>query len=103
MKTAVFGSSFVARLGRYAKANSNIKYFGTAQNPNKACLEALLQFSPERVYIHLSGNDINIATTPKEIAENILDLVRFIKVNGVPDVMVWEIHMRGGTFGKART
>ena len=34
----------------------------TAQNPNKACLEALLQFSPERVYINLCGNDINIAT-----------------------------------------
>ena len=100
-KTAVFGSPFVACLGRYAKADSNIKYFGwgikggsragaefknstapgprplflkfldpplgmTAQNPNKACLEALLQFSPERVYIHLCGNDIlNIATTPK--------------------------------------
>ena len=70
----------------------------TAQNPNKACLEALLQFSPERVYIHHCGNDINIATTPKEIAENILDLVRYIyiKVNGVPDVMVGEILMRGG-------
>ena len=50
----------------------------TAQNPNKACLEALLQFSPERVYIHLCGNDINIATNPKEIAENLLDLVRYI-------------------------
>ena len=74
----------------------------TAQNPNKACLEALLQFSPERVYIHLGGNDINIATTPKEIAENILDLVWYIKVNGVPDVMVGEILMRGGTFEKAR-
>ena len=68
----------------------------TAQNPNKACLEALLQFSPQRVYIHLCGNDINIATTPKEIAENILDLVRYIKVNGVPDVMVGELLMRGG-------
>ena len=73
----------------------------TAQNSNKACLEALLQFSPERVYIHLCGNDINIATTPKEIAENILDLVRYIKVNGVPDVMVGEILMRGGTFEKS--
>ena len=73
----------------------------TAQNPNKACLEALLLFSPQRVYIHLCGNDINIATTPKEIAENILDLVRYIKVNGVPDVMVGEILMRGGTFEKS--
>ena len=68
----------------------------TAQNPNKACLEALLQFFPERVYIHLCWNDINIATTPKEITENILDLVRYIEVNGVPDVMVGEILMRGG-------
>ena len=75
----------------------------TAQNPNKACLEALLQFSPERVYIHLCGNDINIATTLKEIAEKFLDLVRYIKVNGVPDVMVGEILMRGGNFEKART
>ena len=74
----------------------------TAQNPNKACLEALLQFSPERVYIHHCGNDINIATTLKEIAEKFLDLVRYIKVNGVPDVMVGEILMRGGAFEKAR-
>ena len=29
-KTAVFGSPFVACLGRYAKADSNIKYFGVA-------------------------------------------------------------------------
>ena len=74
----------------------------TAQNPNKACLEALLQFSPARVYIHHCGNDIHIATTPKEIAENILDLVRYIRVNGVPDVMVGKILMRGETFEKAR-
>ena len=76
----------------------------TAQNPNKACLEALLQFSPERVYINLCGNEINIATTLKGKTENILDLVRYIKVNGVPDVMVGEILMRGGgvSFEKAR-
>ena len=29
-KTAVFGSPFVACLGRYAKADPNIKYFGVA-------------------------------------------------------------------------
>ena len=82
--------------------NSWIRPWEWQLNRNKACLEALLQFSPERVYIHLCGNDINIATTTKEIAENILDLVRYIKVNGVPDVMVGEILMRGGTFEEAR-
>ena len=46
------------------------------RDPNKACLEALLQFSPERVYINLCGNDINIVTTLKGKAENIFDLVR---------------------------
>ena len=33
-KTAVFGSPFVACLGRYAKADSNIKYFGVAWGIN---------------------------------------------------------------------
>ena len=34
----------------------------TSKNPQ----QTLLQFSPERVYIILGGNVINIATTPKD-------------------------------------
>ena len=41
MKTVVFDSSSVARLGRYAKTKSRMKYFGvggmTSQNHHKPC------------------------------------------------------------------
>ena len=105
MKAAVFGSSFVSRLGRSSEADCRIKYFGvggmTAEEPNKACLESLLRYAPDRVLIHLGGNDISIHKTPREMADDILRLVSHLEDKGVGTVLVGQILTRGGTFKKS--
>ena len=73
----------------------------TVEEPNKACLESLLRYAPDRVLIHLGGNDISIHKTPREVADDILRLVSHIEDKGVGTVLVGQILTRGGTFKKS--
>ena len=118
MKTVVFDSSFVARLGRYAKTKCRIKYFEvgewhlrTTTNLQSAFISILVGndiniATSQKIETSLisvpsqNGNDINIATTTKRIAGNILIFVQIITDNWVSEVLVVEIFIKGGWHDK---
>lgn len=104
---AVFGDSYVRRLGEFGgnyDVEGEVECFGvggmrTDSIPNWLW-QKMEEFAPTHVFIHLGGNDISSTSSPREIANRLLELRDHFLANGVRKVWVGEIMPRG-RFGRS--
>ncbi|KAK3089506.1 hypothetical protein FSP39_018796 [Pinctada imbricata] len=108
-KIAIFGSSYVSRLGRYCnfdlKIPGIVRFFG--QGGMKACdaidsrkFSQLLDFSPDVVFMVIGGNDVSDTSIPSDIFKSIMEIISTLYSSGVKRVFISEIIERGN-FEKA--
>ena len=98
MKYAVFGDSYVSRLGRsdlLLCLPGEVRFFGrggmrVAHVPNDEWRQMMV-FSPDHVILHFGGNDLNTESVPRTVGDRILSLVEELKSSGVSSVLVCEV------------
>lgn len=98
MKFAVFGDSYVARLGRSDLSlclPGEVRFFGRggmrAGHVPNAEWGQMKFYSPDYVALHLGGNDLSMESVPRAVADRILSMVEELLSSGVRGVLVCEV------------
>lgn len=100
---ALFGSSYIARLGRYCNHSLDVpgtcRFFGKggmrSDRIPQDILQELIDYRPDIVFIHLGGNDISTTSNPQDIFDRLAALVDQLKFCGAKHVLVAEVITRG--------
>ena len=98
MKYAVFGDSYVARLGRSDLPlclPGEVRFFGrggmrAGHVPNEEGRQLSL-YSPDYVVLHLGGNDLSMESVPRAVGDMILSMVEELLSSGVRGVLVCQV------------
>ena len=100
-KIALLGDSYVTRLEKFClgdlKVPGDVRFFGVGgmklENYAQA-LEGVKLFHPDAVFINLGGKSFSPKTEPRQLAEQLVNVVNELKVIGVK-VFLAEIKERG--------
>ena len=98
MKYAVFGNSYVSRLGRSDLSlclPGEVRFFArggmrVVHVPNDEWLQMMV-FSPDHVILHFGGNNLTKESVPRTVGDKLLSLVEELKSSGVQSVLVCEV------------
>ena len=98
-KIALFGDSYIKRLGKYLEVPGECRFFGVggmrADRPHQEVLNQLLEFQPDTVFVFIGGNDISVNSSPRQTFDDILSIMDSIDYNGATTVYIGEILTRG--------
>ena len=98
-RVAVFGDSYVRRLGCYEFnwRAGQIRFFGRggmrAGSVPGSLWQVMRDYAPTHVFLLLGGNDISVSSDSVTIARSLLDLVA--SLSDIAHVFVGEITTRG--------
>lgn len=109
-RIAVFGSSYVVRVGKCWQHDfGGVIFFGQGgmtagslfTSPRyRRCLDELVAFRPNIVYVCLGGNDISSRSSPGKIVYDILKIYNFLSSCGVRTILIQSIVPRGSFRGE---
>lgn len=98
-KIALFGDSYIKRLGKYLGVPGECRFFGVggkrADRPHQEVLNQLLEFQPDAMFVFIGGNDISVNSSPRQTFDDIVNIMDSIDYNGATTVYIGEILTRG--------
>lgn len=98
-KIALFGDSYIKRLGKYLGVPGECRFFGVggmrADRPHQEVLNQLLEFQPDTVFVFIGGNDISVNSSPRQTFDDIVNIMDSIDNNVATTVYIGEILTRG--------
>lgn len=102
-KMALFGDSYIKRLGKYCDLFLGVpgecRFFGVggkrADRPHQEVLNQLLEFQPDTMFVFIGGNDISVNSSPRQTFDDIVNIMDSIDYNGATTVYIGENLTRG--------